>query len=107
MIPITSPLIGEEEKRGVLEVLESGILAQGSRTTKLEDAAVLRLREAGVGTGVFYPIPAHRHSYVRELHQGTILPTAERLSHGIFSLPVHPELSRDDLETIVQAVNRL
>ncbi len=71
------------------------------------DPAVERLREAGVGTGIFYPIPAHHQPYVRDLCQGTTLPTAERLSHEVFSLPVHPQLSHDDLETIVEAVNRL
>jgi len=35
-IPIAKPLIGEEEKRAVLAVLESGHLAQGSRTEAFE-----------------------------------------------------------------------
>ena len=38
MIPISKPLIGEEEKRAVLEVLDSGMLAQGRRTAELEKA---------------------------------------------------------------------
>lgn len=36
MIPVASPLIGEEEKRAVLEVLESGQLAQGEVTAQFE-----------------------------------------------------------------------
>lgn len=38
MIPIAKPLIGEEEKRAVLEVLDSGILAQGPRVAAFESA---------------------------------------------------------------------
>jgi dTDP-4-amino-4,6-dideoxygalactose transaminase len=38
MIPIAKPLIGEEEKRAVLEVLDSGILAQGPRVKAFEAA---------------------------------------------------------------------
>ena len=38
MIPVVQPLIGDEEKRAVLEVLESGQLAQGSRVQDFEDA---------------------------------------------------------------------
>jgi dTDP-4-amino-4,6-dideoxygalactose transaminase len=38
MIPIAHPLIGQEEKRAVLEVLESGMLAQGSRVAAFEAA---------------------------------------------------------------------
>lgn len=37
MIPISKPYIGEEEKAAVMEVLESGMLVQGPRTTKLEE----------------------------------------------------------------------
>ncbi len=48
MIPMAKPLIGEEEKQAVLEVLDSGILAQGSRVKMLEEgfAAVIGTRHA-------------------------------------------------------------
>jgi dTDP-4-amino-4,6-dideoxygalactose transaminase len=35
------------------------------------------------------------------------LPVAERLAQEVISLPVHPQLSQADLETIVTEVNRL
>ncbi len=38
MISIAKPLIGEEEKRAVLEVLDSGIIAQGPRVKSFEAA---------------------------------------------------------------------
>ncbi len=38
MIPIAKPQIGEEEKQAVLEVLESGMLAQGPRVQAFEEA---------------------------------------------------------------------
>lgn len=37
MIPIAKPLIGEEEKRAVVEVLESGQLAQGPKVQEFEE----------------------------------------------------------------------
>ncbi len=37
MIPIAKPMIGDEEKQAVLEVLDSGILAQGPRVKAFED----------------------------------------------------------------------
>lgn len=37
-IPVAKPLIGEEEKRAVMEVMDSGQLAQGSRTEAFEQA---------------------------------------------------------------------
>lgn len=38
MISIAKPLIGDEEKRAVLEVLDSGMLAQGPRVKAFEEA---------------------------------------------------------------------
>lgn len=37
MIPLARPLIGEEEKAAVLEVLESGMLAAGERVARFEE----------------------------------------------------------------------
>jgi dTDP-4-amino-4,6-dideoxygalactose transaminase len=71
------------------------------------DAAVQRLREAGVGTGIFYPIPAHQHRYMREIVGEVSLPVTEQLAQEVISLPVHPGLSQADLDTIVRAVNEL
>ncbi|HLC71148.1 MAG TPA: DegT/DnrJ/EryC1/StrS family aminotransferase, partial [Candidatus Nanoarchaeia archaeon] len=36
MIPIAKPLLGAEEKRAVLEVLDSSILAQGKKVAEFE-----------------------------------------------------------------------
>jgi dTDP-4-amino-4,6-dideoxygalactose transaminase len=72
------------------------------------DAAVAKLAERGVGSGVFYPVPAHKQAHIRELGLGdVVLPVAERLSQEVFSLPVHPSLDPSDLETIVREVNAL
>lgn len=38
MIPIAKPLLGDEEKRAVLEVLDSGMLAQGEKVKTFEAA---------------------------------------------------------------------
>jgi perosamine synthetase len=37
-IPVARPLVGEEEKRAVIDVLESGQLAQGSRVAAFEES---------------------------------------------------------------------
>ena len=72
------------------------------------DAAVNRLTEAGVGTGVFYPLPANKQAHLREIGLGDIsLPVAENMANEVISLPVHPRLSQADLETIVREVNKL
>jgi dTDP-4-amino-4,6-dideoxygalactose transaminase len=71
------------------------------------DAVVKRLNAAGVGTGIFYPIPAHWQGYVREIVGEVKLPVAEQMAREVISLPVHPQLSQADLELIVCEVNKL
>jgi dTDP-4-amino-4,6-dideoxygalactose transaminase len=71
------------------------------------DAAIKRLGDAGVGTGVFYPVPVHKQGYMQDLVGDMTLPVSERLAGEVFSLPVHPHLTQDDLEKIVTEVNKL
>jgi perosamine synthetase len=72
------------------------------------DAAVRQLNSAGIGTGIFYPLPAHRQPHIKELNLGSMpLPVAEQMSGEVISLPVHSQLSQADLESIVYEVNRL
>jgi dTDP-4-amino-4,6-dideoxygalactose transaminase len=71
------------------------------------DAAVKQLTEAGVGTGIFYPVPAHQQDYMCEIVGEVSLPVAERMAKEVISLPVHPLLSQDDVNKIVAEVNKL
>jgi perosamine synthetase len=77
-------------------------------TAEKRDAAIARLTEAGVGTGAFYPVTANRQQHMKDLgFGGPAMPVAERLANEVFSLPVHPQLSQNDLEVIVREVNAL
>lgn len=72
------------------------------------DAAIKQLTDAGVGTGIFYPVPANKQAHLVEMGYGDAsLPVAEQAAQEVISLPVHPQLSQADLETIVAAVNKL
>lgn len=71
------------------------------------DLAVKQLNEAGIGTGVFYPVPAHQQSYMREIVGDVSLPVAEQMAQEVISLPVHPQLTQADLNQIVSEVNKL
>jgi dTDP-4-amino-4,6-dideoxygalactose transaminase len=72
------------------------------------DAAVKNLTDAGIGTGIFYPIPAYRQAHIVEAGYGNLsLPVTEIIVNEVISLPVHPQLSQTDLETIVMEVNKL
>ncbi|MFO0664262.1 MAG: DegT/DnrJ/EryC1/StrS family aminotransferase [Polyangiaceae bacterium] len=77
-------------------------------TADERDRAVAKLNEAGVGCGVFYPVPANKQKHLQDMGLGAAnVPVAEKLSNEVFSLPVHPQLSPSDLEIIVREVNAL
>lgn len=71
------------------------------------DLAVKKLNDAGIGTGIFYPIPVHKHDYMREIVGDYELPVSEKLSKQVISIPVHPQVTQADLEKIVAEVNKL
>jgi perosamine synthetase len=65
------------------------------------DALQRRLQLAGVGTGVYYPVPTHRlPSFDLDLE----LPETSRAAEEVLSLPVHPALDPGDLDTVADAV---
>jgi perosamine synthetase len=61
------------------------------------------LAEAGVATGVYYPVPVHRQP-AYERHAATRCPKAERACDDMFSIPVHHALSDAEVEAVGQAV---
>lgn len=70
------------------------------------DALADHLRQQGVGTGIYYPVAIHQQTYYTEqLGYRLHLPEAESAASEVLSLPVHPALSRSDLETVVTAIN--
>lgn len=60
------------------------------------------LAEHQVGSGVYYPTPVHQlPSYGLALD----LPETAKAAREVLSLPVHPGLTDDDVERVIQAVN--
>ena len=70
------------------------------------DRVVTALREEHqVGSGVYYPIPNHRLPSLAPYAPGLDLPETEKAAKEVISLPVHPSLTQEDLDRIVEAVN--
>ena len=64
------------------------------------------LTDRGIQCAVHYPAPIHRqeaYSHL-ELSQGTF-PVAERCANEYLSLPMYPELSREQVEYVIAHVN--
>jgi len=62
------------------------------------------LKELGIDNDVYYPTQVHKlASFDSDLN----LPNTESATKEVLSLPVHPGLSKRDLEKIVQSFNKL
>lgn len=62
------------------------------------------LTEKGIGTGIHYPIPLYNQPIYKELGFGGSSPNAEIAADSVISLPVHPSLSKEDLDLVIEAV---
>jgi len=70
---------------------------------KDRDNVQKKLADMGVGTGVYYPQGLHEMGPLAQ-YRTRKLPNVERACKEVLALPVHPALSRDDLETVAKAV---
>lgn len=60
------------------------------------------LENDDIGSGVYYPTPIHNLKAYD--HVDYSLPIAERAANEVLSLPVHPNVSESDIETIIESV---
>jgi perosamine synthetase len=68
------------------------------------DAVVADLTAAGIGTGIYYPIPVHRQAYVLERGIHVDLPVTDAAAERSLSLPMYPGLTDTDQARVIAAV---
>ena len=75
------------------------------RVPRYRDALMEHLRERGVGTKVYYPIPLHRQECFSYLgYKEGAFPEAERAAAETFALPAYPELSEAQQVYVVDSI---
>ena len=66
------------------------------------------LMERGIGTEVYYPVPVHMQQCYADLRQEAgSLPNTEKAANEVLSLPIFPELTRPEIETVVQRLSEV
>ncbi len=74
----------------------------GDGTPRRRDQVRTRLTAAGIAAGVHYPAPVHRVPAFAHLgYPAGALPHAERAATEILSLPLHPHITADQQEFVV------
>ena len=59
------------------------------------------LNQEGIGTGIHYPVPIYKQELYQNMGYNDNCPETEKATFEVLSLPVHPSLSVEELETIV------
>jgi dTDP-4-amino-4,6-dideoxygalactose transaminase len=63
------------------------------------------LSRQGIPTAIYYPLPLHRQTaYKHNPIAGNGLPVSEMLANEVISLPMHPYLTRQIQDSIIEAV---
>jgi dTDP-4-amino-4,6-dideoxygalactose transaminase len=67
------------------------------------DAVRAALEAKGIGSGLFYRLALHQHPAFRDLKKRP-LPHSEQLANEVLSLPIHPDLTDDEVDRVIEAV---
>ena len=76
-------------------------VVQFSRRDELQEA----LKAAGIGTLIHYPIPPHlQKAYAGAGFAKGAFPAAERMANQLLSLPIGPQMSEQETDAVIAAV---
>ncbi|MEM5829233.1 MAG: DegT/DnrJ/EryC1/StrS family aminotransferase [Candidatus Aenigmatarchaeota archaeon] len=92
---VETPFIAENVKH---------VFHQFTIKTKKRDELKEFLEKREIQTAVYYPLPIHKQKFYQQLGYKDSLPVAEKLSKEVLSLPVHPSLTKRDLDLIVNSI---
>lgn len=68
------------------------------------DRIMDRLRDAGIASAIYYPIPLHKQKAFIDTYRAMDLATTEQVAQQCLSLPMYPELKDEAIEEIVTVI---
>jgi perosamine synthetase len=68
------------------------------------DELKAKLMDKGIMTDIYYALPIYKQPYYRKLGYNNVLPNTEKAADEVLSLPVHPSLTKEDLEYIAESL---
>ncbi|MDI6730905.1 MAG: DegT/DnrJ/EryC1/StrS family aminotransferase, partial [Candidatus Altarchaeum sp.] len=81
-------------------------------TVKIEngkrDEINKKLNEAGIGTGIYYPIPINDQPFYKKMgFNADETPLAKEMVKKVLSLPIHPSVTKENLDYIVEKLEKI
>ncbi len=73
---------------------------------KTREDLIKILTENNIGNAIHYPVPIHKQKLYQDLEYKDKLPIAEKLANEVLSLPIHPAVSKADLEYIASIITK-
>jgi dTDP-4-amino-4,6-dideoxygalactose transaminase len=72
------------------------------------DELIAHLKKRGINSVAYYPKPLHLCAHFKKMgYKEGDFPVAERISAQVVSLPVHPHLTKEQLDTIICAFKEI
>lgn len=71
---------------------------------KDRDALMEYLKEKGIMTKIYFSPVHETHFYRSQMKDSLTLPTTEKISEDIISLPFYPGISRDDIDYVIDSM---
>ncbi|MEE9559425.1 MAG: DegT/DnrJ/EryC1/StrS family aminotransferase [Acidiferrobacterales bacterium] len=97
--------LGDVVQTPVVEPGATCVWAQYTIRVKNRDQVAVKLKDQGVPTAIYYPIPLHRQvAYKKFPVAPEGLPVSDKMAGQVLSLPMHPYLSESDQNRISDAV---
>jgi len=96
------PLGAPARRAGAIHVFHQYVIRLAERNALRE-----RLRTAGIGTGVHYPVPVHLQPAYRDrcVAGPSGLGLTERAARQILSLPMYPQLSDAEVDQVISEIS--
>lgn len=97
---VLTPGIPSEPAGADAHIFNQYVIRVGRR-----DELRAHLAERGIGNEVYYPVPFHMQECFSDLgHTAGDFPVAERAAAEVLALPVYPELTREQIEYVVESI---